>query len=195
MSKELMYLPYDEVLKRISEGYVIQFRGSGLVSSWIKMVTGGIHSHTAMVVRKDDGSLAVAEMREFKGGRITSLYEQWQSHAGSMDFYRPCVERYPELNLHDTSEAMKFLANNASYSYFNLAKILVRKLPILWRFFDRGIEDESVINVDDRSWHCSDSVAAAYQFGGVDPVPWMPSDLVSPNDLTKSLLFEYQFSL
>jgi hypothetical protein len=179
----------------VDTGYLIQFRGEGLISDWIRLVSGGIHTHTAMVVRRDDGSLAVAEMREFKGGRITSLYEQYRDHQWQMDFYKPNTEKYPELNLNDAAEAMKFICRNGQYSYLNLLKILIRRIPILWRFFDRGVDDDEMVNPDEKKWHCSDSVAAAYQYGGVDPVPAMPHELVSPSDLTNSLLFTYQFSL
>lgn len=193
---QLNMIALDEAKKLVKPGWLIQYRGTGLISSWIRLVTGGIHSHTAMVVEIDkDGEPIVAEVREFIGGRLSKLTFQWEQFGGHLDFYEPKTDHFPELNISATTIAMKQIALRAKYNYWNLAKILVRKLPFLWRFFDRGINDDLIVQIEDKRWHCSDSVAASYQFGGVDPVHYMPNDLVAPSDLTRSLLFDYRFSL
>lgn len=189
------YVSLEEALQQVKPGDLIQYRGKGLVASWIKLVTGGVHSHSAMVVDDWNGELIVGEMREFKGGRLDTLKNHYKKYQGQMDVYGVNLDHFPEMDLEASMWAMYQIAMFGKYSYSNLLRILVRKVPFLWRAFDRGFSDDFNVRVEDKRWHCSGSVAASYQYGGVDPVPNMPNDLVAPTDLSRSLLFKYKFSL
>lgn len=193
---------YAEAEKAIDDAWLLQFRGSGLISDWIRMISGGApHSHSAMTKINSRGLVDVMEIREFVGGRIRSLKWHAKYYKGRIDCFSPnhahCWEDcWDPLG---AAEKMHDLVN-CKYGYRSALRIGLRHLPFVWRMFPVETDDMKVqVNGDSflgvRPF-CSHAVALAYREGGnVDVVPRLPDYLVTPSDLTHSMFFEYRFSL
>ena len=175
----------------LQNGDVLQYRGSGLISSWIRWLTHGVHSHSAML-RIDEHGGDVLEVREFKGGRAVPLLGEVARNGGRIDVFRPRVDVFA----YDANAAVERMRDLTSrhYGYLGILRIFLQRMPFVWRFmrastadYERGAESCAPF--------CSHAVAMACSAGGVDPVPRKPDALVTPADLTCSLLFDYVCTL
>lgn len=175
----------------IENGDLLQFRGRGLISSWIRFATQGVHSHSAMARVDKRGYVDCLEVREFVGGRAVPLIGQVIGNPGQIDVFRP--RPLFDLNCLLAVNKMRELTSR-SYGYAGIGNLLIQRLPILWRCSRLDTRDV-VAGRESRSPFCSHAVSIAYQAGGVDPVPRKPDDLVTPADLTNSLLFDYVCTL
>jgi len=178
----------------IGNAWLAQYRGSGLISRLIQYGTGGVHSHTAMFKRDcATGCVDVLELREFIGGRSTPIDYQVQQYPGQIDVFSPDVERWPEFNPSLAVYYMRKLTCKP-YGYWGVARLALQKVPLLWRCWPLDVSDNPAKPC--AAPFCSHAVVTAYREGGrVDPVPRKPDHLVTPNDLTWSLLFHYEFTL
>lgn len=157
--------------------------------------TGGPYSHAGLIRRtRDNGTscLDVLEMIEGKGGRAVPLDSIVRRYPRSVDVYRPDLTHFPEFDPAGTVAYMHQLTGR-DYGWWSLVKLIVRRVPILWHVFRSKSQDP-------REWtcapFCSFAVAAAARIGGrVDPVRNLSADLVTPNDLCRSLLWEYAYTL
>ena len=61
-----------EVSSLIESGWLAQFRGQAYQSQLIKLVTGGIHSHSGML-KRNSASVDLLEVVEWVGGRSVPL--------------------------------------------------------------------------------------------------------------------------
>lgn len=177
----------------LRSGDLAQFRGRGLVSSWIRWATHGVHSHSGMVRVDTEGNVDLLEVREFIGGRAIPLEAAVERAPGRIDIFRPRVDRWPEYSVARAVEMMRIITSRR-YGYLGVTRLALQRIPFVWRLFP--IETRDVI--DGRSSQapfCSHAVAIACRAGGVDPVPRKPDYLVTPADLTWSLLFDYVCTL
>lgn len=178
---------------KLRNGDIAQFRGRGLISSWIRWATQGVHTHSGMVRINCDGRADLLEVRELKGGRAVPLLSQVMQHPGRIDIFRPRVGLFQ----YDRDEAVELMRKITAkpYGYLGIARLLAQRLPVVWRF--ARIETRDVINEhDNRLPFCSHAVATACRVGGgIDPVPRKPDAQVTPADLTRSLLFDYVCTL
>lgn len=183
-----------EAAERIQSGWLAQYRGSSLVSSWIRLVTGGVHSHSAMFERGDYG-VNVLEIREFKGGRSLPLERHVLENPKRIDVFSPAVARFPEWNGHAAVGVMRLLTIQ-DYGYWSILYLLLRHLPLIWRCFPLSTDDVLLSETKNIRPFCSHAVALACQSGGnVDVVPRLPAHEVTPAHLTWSLLWDYQFTI
>jgi hypothetical protein len=179
---------------RIQSGWLAQYRGSSLVSAWIRLVTGGVHSHSAMFEKGDYG-INVLELREFKGGRALPLERHLMESPKRIDVFAPAVKRFPEWNGHEATGVMRLLTVQ-EYGYWSILYLLLRHLPFVWRLFPLSTSDVYVSETKNIRPFCSHAVAVSCELGGnVDPVPRLPAHEVTPAHLTWSLLWEYQFTI
>lgn len=137
----------------------------------------------------------VSECKETIGGRITSLDDQYEWYAGCIDVFVVRREFYDREKVWQVCTAMRRMAMYAGYDYMNIVNIALRHLPGFHLLFDDGVYDDRIEDLKKRRRHCSEAVCAAFAYGLIDPVPCWPDALVTPHDLSKSLLFEYSFSL
>ncbi len=175
---------------KLENGDILQYRGSGLISSWIRFATHGVHSHSAMLRVDEFQHHDVLEIREFKGGRAVPLVGEVEKYPGRIDVFRPRDELF-HYNRIKAVEAMRELTAR-DYGYWGIARLAAQRVPFLWRFLRTSTKD-----IEDKGTapFCSHAVALACRAGNVDPVPRKPDDLVTPADLTNSLLFDYRCTL
>jgi hypothetical protein len=176
----------------IGNGWIALYRGSGVISKIIQAYTGGPYSHAAMI-RKNNGHCDVLELREFYGGRAVTLQSQVESFPGSIDVYSPNMICWPEYQHRNAVEVMRYLTGR-KYGYLAVARLALMRLPLMrmiWPLYldDPDITDHAKVGAP----NCSHAVCAACRLGGgVDPVPRKPDHLVTPNDLSWSLLFKFE---
>lgn len=177
----------------LRHGDILQYRGASLISSWIRWVTSGVHTHSAMLRIDELGRADVLEIREFVGGRAVPLLGHVISFNGRIDVFRPRVDVFPEYDPAAAVTSMRDLTSRR-YGYRGIARLALQRVPILWRLV--RLETRDVIDGDAVAPFCSHAVChACREGGGVDPVPRKPDDLVTPADLTWSLLFDYVCTL
>lgn len=184
---------YADVEERIQNGWIAQFRGTAYLSSLIMYGTGGPHSHSAMLCR-DDSGVRVMEMREGYGGRqvpLQSLVQRWPNR---IDVFSIDATRFPDYD-HDGAVRKMWELTGLDYGTLGVLRLALRKVPLLWRLWPLETKDVFDIRTVGAPF-CSHAVAAAMRIGGgIDPVPRKPDHLVSPNDLTWSLMLSYEFTL
>ncbi len=173
-------------------GDLLQFRGNGAISSLIRFATHGVHSHSAIARRDALGRVDCLEIREFKGGRAVPLLGEVEKAPGRIDVFRPRTEIFG-FDRTACVDKMRELTSR-SYGYAGIARLALQRIPILWRMSRLDTRDVHTSR-EGRAPFCSHAVAIACQAGGVDPVPRKPDDLVTPADLTCSLLFDYVCTL
>lgn len=184
------FVSLDYAKSNAHPGWLVQYRGRGLFSPWVRLCTGGVHTHSAMMTDFNE----ISEVREFVGGRITDLDFQVKRFNGQMDFYSVSRFYYDPVGMENTITYMRQMAESCSYDWSNIFLLAARRVPICHLLFhDRPIDD--VADFHRLRRHCSDAVSLAYQIGLADPVPRCPNRLVTPHDLTKSMMFVYEFSL
>lgn len=186
------YRRYADVENRIGNAWLAQVRGSAYHSRLIMYGTGGPHSHSAMLCRTN-GHVDMMELLEFKGGRRVPLESQVHRLPGRIDIFSVDLERFPELDTAVAAKEMRTLTG-MDYGTLGVLRLALRKVPLLWRLWPLDTNDVYDIDTIGAPF-CSHAVALSFRKGGVDPVPRKPDHLVSPNDLTWSLLFRYEFTL
>lgn len=172
-------------------GSLLQVRGHGKFSPWIRLCCGGVHTHSMLYTYYNE----VSEVKELIGGRITSLDDQYEWYEGCIDVFTVRREFYDSDKLWQVCCAMRRMAMYAGYNYMNIVNIALRHLPGFHLLFDDGVYDDRTECLKKKRLHCSEAVSAAFQWGLIDPCPETPNALVTPHMLTTSLLFEYSFSL
>jgi len=185
------------VQQHVQDAWIAQFDGDSWLSRILKYGTQGTHSHSAMVRRNSSTSVDILEVREFYGGRAKPLSGYFDIK-GRIDFFSPCKDGiYRDVfSAAGAVDAMHKLTAHG-YGYYSVSFMALRRFPLLWRFFPVPIIDDLPEDNDHRRLpFCSEAVATAMQRGGgVDVVPRCPNASVSPNDLTRSMFFEYEFSM
>jgi len=189
------YVRLAELVPRIADGWLAQFRGHGLISQWIQLAAGsGPHSHSALLSKTAKG-IDLLEMRECVGGRIMPLQYHVERFPGSIDLFSPDLDRWPKFDPAKAVDVMRNLVLR-NYGYRGIARIALRRMPLLWRFCK--IDTRDVLTPDEARRvkpFCSQAVAIACEQAGVDVVPRMPSCFVQPSDLTHSLFWQYEGSI
>lgn len=174
-------------------GDILQYRGSRYVSDLIRFVTGGDHTHSAMLRIDPLGRADVIEIREFLGGRAVPLLGQVILHDKRIDVYRPRVDVFGDYDPSGAVDVMRELTSRP-YGYRGILRLALQRVPIAWRFV--RLSESDVAAGYPVAPFCSHAIAHACRVGGgVDPVPRKRDDLVTPADLTWSLLFDYVCTL
>lgn len=183
-------IPYAEAESLILDGDIAQFRGASWLSTAIQYATGGPHSHSALLQR-NNGTVDVLEVREWFGGRRVPLRSQAERHPGRIDVFRPNRHLWPQLSSAEVLGVMRTMTGR-NYGYRGVLRLALQRVPGLWRLWPIAANDE--LSGNDAPF-CSHAVCTSFRLGGIDPVPRKPDHMVTPNDLTHSLLFDYQFTI
>ena len=169
-------------------GWVLLDRGTSYLSSLIQKATGSPYSHVGIVV-KEGNRLDVCEVREFIGGRRQPLRSQVGTN--KIDVFKPVDAALEHWDRETTAEMINLMAGT-SYGYGSIFRIIMRKLPLLWRF--TAISDDearpTVKEVANVKPICSQAVFLAMAEGGLPPISRKPSYLVTPGDIGHSPLLE-----
>jgi hypothetical protein len=188
---KLHYVPMEEALQRIQSGWMAQYRVKGLTGTLIQYGTGGVHSHTAMLRKNCDGTVDVMQMI-LSGGDISTLEHEAEKHEGRIDVFSTREDLWPFIRGDRAVDYMRRIVDNR-YGYLGVWRLLFRKVPLLWRLYPLTHDD---LAESHSAPFCSHAYCTAWRRGGFfDPVPRRPDWMVTPNDLTSSLFFNYEFSL
>jgi len=179
----------------IQDAWLGQFTSNGWVSALVRAGTQGVHSHSAMFRRNADETVDLLELREFKGGR-SKTFQYHMDQPGRIDVFSPDSSRWPELRPAEAVAAMRRLTD-CEYGWYGIWRMAARRLPVVWHLYPPTTDDRLPFEGDPiRQPFCSHAVSLAMQLGGkVDPVPRCPNYLVTPSQLTFSLLYRYEFSI
>jgi hypothetical protein len=152
-------------------GDVLLFRPSGWIGKIVAFCTKSKYCHAAMYI----GEGNVAEMREFRGGRILPLSE----YAGeSIDVFRADAPVVVKIDAVLTMQALL----SERYSFWHCVEaFLLRRLPK----FVRKKE------CDHHGYHCSQAVSKAYRSAGLDLCPGVADWATTPGDLAVSKRLKY----
>jgi hypothetical protein len=179
----------------IAEGDLFLWRRSHrLLSRAIAIFGRGLYSHAAMAARDLWGEPIVLEVISWHGGRARPLACYVEEEPGRIDWLRANAEdRWPEWEP-DAAVARFRKLIGCLYGWHNLWNVGLLHLPFIrWFWFARPQTDDQV-----NGRHppfCSEAVAIACRAGGVDPVRNLADRMTEPQDLARSLFFEYQGTL
>jgi hypothetical protein len=193
--RHLHLMPYESAAPLIENASLLQYRGNAFFSRLIQIGTLGVHSHSAMVRRNGCDRIDVLEMVEHAGGRAQPLDGHVARKSGRIDVFRIRRDRWPEFDPDAAVHYMRMLTSRRYGRWGIIRLAAMRSFGLRLYFLLRGFpyDDDAQTNANP---FCSHAVCSAYRLGGkVDPVPNKPDYLVTPNDLTWSLFFEYQFTL
>ena len=189
-------IPYSEATPLIQEADILLFRGKGIMSWLIQRYGSGVHSHVG-VAHWDNKNLQCVEFREFKGGRSVSLKRQVNSNPSGIDVFRAAnrVDYGNDSYVLDELTKSKITTimlklTGLPYGWTNICKLIKHCLPFC-RLAQQNIKDNNATKI----FVCSTAAAYAYRMAYIDPVPYLADSAVTPSDLARSSLFEYQFTL
>lgn len=189
--ENLNYVTPQEAANRIESGWLAQFRGHSYLSTAIEYSTGGVHSHSAMLRCDYHGVVDVLEVR-IGGGRAVAFEDVAIEDSGLIDVFSIDKKRFPEYDGPGACDYMRRLTAK-NYGYGCVLRLGMMRCPLLWRMFSFDVGDEESY---DKAPFCSHAVCSAMRIGGgIDPVPRKPDFETTPNDLTRSLLFNYEFTV
>ena len=185
-------MQYASVRADIHDGDVLLFRGSGLVSTLIRIAGRGHYSHAGMCVWAR-GVLLCCEVREFHGGRAVTLSSQVRLFPGSIDVYRPVVGDCQSVSFdpHRAADAMLRKAGTR-YGYRAVWQAGLLHLPVIRLWQTPDTDDEATSGTPE---FCSEAVASALRGEGLDPTPNLSDRLTEPNDLGRSAALRYLWTL
>lgn len=198
------YIKWSEAQHLLESGDVLLFRGKGIISFLIQRYTGGIHSHAAILARRN-GDFMCVEFREFKGSRSVTLESQFKDNPTSIDVFRPLkkvnydvvedgvVKNVEKVYTKDVANAVSkdiISWTGQEYGWKNIWSMFKRYIPGL-RLFSQNLKDDEIAE----AMVCSTAVTVAIRRNYMDPVPYMADDRVSPAGLARSPLLQYLFSI
>ena len=189
-------IPYSEALPLIQEADILLFRGKGIISWLIKRYGSGVHSHVG-IAHWDNGNLQCVAFREFKGGRSVSLKTQVDNSPFGIDVFRAAKRVDYENDSYVLDDSTKFKITTIMlkltglpYGWKNIWKLFKHYLPFC-RLAPQNIKDNNATKI----FVCSTAAAYAYRTSYIDPVPYLADSAVTPSDLARSSLFQYQFTI
>lgn len=207
-----LVVPFDYAAPAIFDADVLLYRGKSLFSKAIQAADHSRYSHAAMagwVNGHEDPStdLLCYEVRQWTGGRITTLAWQAATYPKQIDVYRLSdsytaflwdsakKQQYGQTAVLKRKEAvhrMRQLAKPGEYGWHNLFWVSLFHLPLLRWFMPTIDNDQLVLK---RPPFCSQAVANAVRTAFTDLVRHTPDCMTGPGDLGRSPLLHYMFTL
>ena len=204
-----LVLPYEKAEQYIQDGDVLLYRGRGLVSRAIRTAGRSRYSHAAMAgwANGDYNTLMCYEVREWAGGRVSSLRFQAEKYGGYIDVFRPArqhtilqfdpdtqstialpVNFEPELAIH----VMRQFARPGEYGWGNIITSSLLHLPVVRWVYQQPADD---LLERKQPPYCSQAVAYALRRALADVVLNTPDCFTEPGDLARSPLLHYMHTL
>jgi len=199
----------------INEGDIFLYRSNSLIGWCISRYGGGEYSHVAVASYRGVphfSALEVVEQREFKGGRIVSIESQLDEYSGFIDVYRPLLKIEipkfqangkingsafsvetklwtPETARAFTDEVRRFAGK--PYGWKLIWQMAKHYMPGIRLLYPQNTRDdvENKLNV------CSTLAAFGLWKHYRDPCPNLATHMTTPNDLARSSLLNYLFTL
>jgi len=158
---------YGEMRRAFRTGDLLLFRGRGLLSSIIRLITRSPYSHAGLVYTFEGRVYCVEAVGA--GVRIILLSELLRRYHGGVDYF--------EIEASD-----KQRRRAVSFCFQQLGKFYDK--PGIFRFAVSLVFDRRAVSRDDR-WFCSELVAAAYAAQD-QPLTAVQEAYTSPSDLAMS---------
>lgn len=175
----------------IQDADLLLFRGTGTISKLISAAGRSPYTHAGLAVWIH-GLLFCVEVREFYGGRAVMLASQVEKLPGRIDVFETNPNnRWTEFDKFDACYRMLKMAGSP-YGYWSVLRATIPHLPFI-RLKVKPVIDDEQESVGPP--FCSQAIAIACRFGGVDPVPHLPDRLTEPADLAQSPFFQFRFTL
>ena len=157
--------------KDLQPGDVLLFRPRGILGRLVAWATDSEYCHAAMFLGID----GVAEMREFRGGRILPLVDY---ETETIDVFRSGASTLEKIVA--VQKMQKLVKERYSFLH-GIAAFLLRRLPKrLRKWFN--------FECDRYGYHCSQAISKAYRSAGFDLCPFIPDWATTPGDLARSRL-------
>lgn len=208
----MIKLPYSDCKNLINEGDVLLFRAPPFPSIgwWITRYTGGPYSHVALA-HWDNNNLYCVEQREFKGGRSVLLQGQLADNPGRIDVFRakPRVQQ-PTISIKNGKWDVEYKNKNLTYEVKRQIVETALKMTgqeygwkNIWNIFKAYAPGYRVVSyklpIEDsnvpQAYVCSTLVAYSYRLHYCDPCPNLNDDRTTPDDIGRSALFDYLFTI
>ncbi|KAM3141056.1 hypothetical protein pb186bvf_006857 [Paramecium bursaria] len=142
--------------KEADTGDLLLFRGNSTLSQIQRAITGGNYDHVAILLRYNNGELFIFESLGLTGVSLLSwdkfLHYQWHK------LYQELVFRH--LDIERTEELIESLENFIKVSIGKRYKISPGKI---FKRFSNSQEDITTYEKSDKTFFCSELVAAAYK--------------------------------
>lgn len=206
-----MKINFAEGKHLIKEGDILLYRGTGIISRFIKSFTNGKYSHCAIASWHNGDYnpplLECIEFREMFGGRTTSLEVQVNTYPDIIDVYRPNPYFY-SLHL-DSSHKVNEIEHKYNgklvtdcmrrmtglpYGYkrvWYIAKLKLAGIRMFYNYDDLFHDDvgEVIYPV------CSTILAHCFNKFGFDVVKNKSDEYTEPSDFSRSTQLNYLFTL
>jgi len=146
----------------------------------------------------EDGEWITYEFREFIGWRRRTLTEQLIQFPKQIDVFRPASSvsfhgkepKHWDKTSQDVASAVMQQWRGLPYGWSQILKMALHYLPLL-----RLVPQETKDDATPSTFVCSTAVAVALRRSFCDMVPFLSDGMVTPTDLARSALLEYQFSI
>lgn len=184
------------------DGDLLLWRRQGAIGRIISGPGRTIYSHAGMVAWWDDCPM-VLDLREWHGGRATTLVSAVRQSPGVIDHYaaQPSVHGSTLPACTKRKLAVSEMRKKAGRPYNYAGVLLVGLLRLRFaQFVMQRLPDEKRIDLADDRFpslpeFCSQAVASAWRFVDEDPVPNLGDAFTEPGDLARSRLFNYRCTL
>lgn len=204
------YVTYEQAKRKqlMAEADVLLFRGTGLGSWFIRRAGEGRYNHVALATWNQN-LLECVEFKEWKGGRVVSLRRYVEDYVGEIDVYRPNpayithnydavsnrIEKHTQvLQRRAVTNCMR-LMTGLPYGWNRIWWIAKHKLFLLRLLYN--IDDITKDMPADEVVYpvCSTSVAHCFNSNGYDLVKNRSDVATDPNDIARSPMLSYLFTL
>ncbi len=166
----------------IFNGDLLLFRRHGLIS----LAGRSDYSHSAMAAWWD-GDLMCLEVREWHGGRATSLWWQVRKYDGLIDVYRVQASDVQRIG------AVRSMRHKCGEPYNYRGVYAAGCVHLLGQADTKDYDDETKRV---RPEFCSQATSSAWRVGGkLDIVHHLADKLTEPGDQARSAITDYKFTL
>jgi len=189
-------ITWNEVINELRDGDILLFKRLHRLESWLIGVAGrGEMSHAEMAVRWGSQWVSVG-MDSADGGRALGLAKLVRWYPGRIELYRV------HAGADRARMAAKWMTHllNQDYDHRSLFRLQWLHAPVLRllasfcpRLLRWAADDKA--NGEGGPKHCSGGVAWSWRQAGCDLVPNLADPATEPNDLKRSALCDYQFTL
>lgn len=186
---------------QLKDGDLLLWRHKGIIGRIISGPGRSIYSHAGIVAWWDDCPM-VLELREWHGGRATTLVEAIRQAPAVIDHYSIEMESLSAVHESDRRKMVVHEMRKKAGRPYNYAGVLLvglLRMRLAQVFMSRLPNDKRIDLADDRfpslPEFCSQAVASAWRYVGEDPVPNLGDAFTEPGDLARSRLFDYQRTL
>jgi hypothetical protein len=202
-------IEWREASKLLKECDILLFRNKSLFGRLISVGTEGEYSHAALVTQSKCGKWEVVEFKEWKGGRVVDLARYIDDYNGSIDVYRcdgSYIRKFYNPNSNDVEACVAFFLPLAitncmrsltglPYGWRRIWWIIKHKFYLLRLFSNQKYLINDMPSNEIIYPVCSTAISHCFNQYGFDLQKHRSDSAMSPNDLARSPILNYLFTL